>query len=179
MKRKAPANRRQFHHPWDEVGYLYDKLVYWLYDRADARRALPYADRLEKVLARVPHADEAIWPQECRSLIAEARGDLAQAVRHRENEVRLIRRLHEIAAGTPGQDFIGDRYDVDDVSDRLDLLAILYHDAGHLDRAIRTLEESKRLCERHRMPFQGPDLLRDYRREEKARAIGRASAASE
>jgi hypothetical protein len=177
MKSKAPPSRRKFANAWDEILYLYHKLLYWLYDRGDARRAPSYADRLEKLLARVSPGDEAIRPEECRSLICEARGDLPAAIRHRENEIRLIRRLHEISVNTPSWDYLRQDYDYSDLSDRLDLLAILYHDNGDLDRAIHTLEESKRLCKRHGVPFDSQDMLNDYMRE-KSRLDGRARPAS-
>jgi hypothetical protein len=170
MRRKVPPTRRKFSSAWDEIDYLYHKLLYWLYDRGDARRALPYADRLEKQLARVASGDEAIRVAECRSLVCEARGDLPGAIRHRENEVRLIPRLHEISANTPGWDLIRQHYDSSDLSDRLDLLAILYHDHGELDRGIDTLERSRQLCEAHGIPFGGRALLRDYLRERKSQA---------
>jgi ATP/maltotriose-dependent transcriptional regulator MalT len=45
------------------------------------------------------------------------------------------------------------------------LLATLYHDRGDLKRAIRTLEESERLCADHGIVFDGEDLLDEYSRE--------------
>jgi hypothetical protein len=54
------------------------------------------------------------------------------------------------------------RYGTNDLVDRFDLLAMLYHDSGDLDRAILTLVRSKSLCERFGVPFEGGDLLREY-----------------
>jgi hypothetical protein len=178
MKSKAPPSRRKFANAGDEIDYLYHKLLYWLYDRGDARKARPYADRLKERLARRAPDDEGIRGEECRSLICEARGDLPGAIRHRENEVRLIRRLHEITAKTPSWDYVRQDYDYGDLSDRLDLLAILYHDNGGLDRALHALQESKRLCERHGIAFGAQELLEDYSKEKKDRLDGRARPTS-
>jgi ATP/maltotriose-dependent transcriptional regulator MalT len=52
-----------------------------------------------------------------------------------------------------------------DLSDRLDLLATLYRASGDLDKALAVLEESEKLCNSHRIPFDGKDLLREYRKE--------------
>jgi hypothetical protein len=165
MSSKAPPTRRTFRTAWDEISYLYDKLLYWFYDREDSARALPFAKRLERLLKKAPDADTAIMTAECRSLIAELRGDLRGAIRHRENEVRLIKRLHQISRNTPSWERIARHMGYSDLSDRLDLLAILYHDAGDLGRAIATLRESKALCARHDILFDGQDLLEEYLNE--------------
>ena len=33
MKVKPPSDRRKFANEWDEIGYLYDKVLYWFYER--------------------------------------------------------------------------------------------------------------------------------------------------
>jgi tetratricopeptide (TPR) repeat protein len=165
MKGKRPADRRKFANEWDEIGYLYDKLLYWLYGRADPERARPYAERLERLLPRADPDHEAIFGEECRSLACEAKGDLGNAIQHRENEIRLIRRLHEISRGKPWEEIALKDYDYEALSDRLDLLAMLYHDSGNADKAIRILRGSKRLCGRHGVPFDGEDTLREYLQE--------------
>ena len=165
MKGKPPPDRRKFADEWDEIGYLYDKLLYWLYRRADAEKARPYAERLERLLPRVTPEHEGIFGEECWSLVYEAKGNLPKAIEHRENEVRLIRQLHEIARNTPHENLVLKQYGYDDLSDRLDLLAVLYHDSGNLDKAISTLYESRRLCAKHGLKFDGEDLLQEYLEE--------------
>ncbi|HEX7449135.1 MAG TPA: hypothetical protein VF306_16395, partial [Pirellulales bacterium] len=59
----------------------------------------------------------------------------------------------------------------EDLSDRLDLLAGLYHDNGDLDRAINALQESKQLCEQQCLEFDGGDMLDEYLVESEARSI--------
>lgn len=164
MKTKPPPSRRKFAGYWDEIGHLYDKLLYWLYQRENARRALPFAERLARLLSKADPQHEAVFGEECRSLLYEAKGNLSKAIEYRENEIRLIRRLHHIARNTPSEPGL-DGYGYDDLSDRLDLLAVLYHNRGDLDKAIRTLQESKQLCEKHRVKFDAEDLLRDYLQE--------------
>ena len=105
---------------------------------------------------------EAILGAECWSLICEVRGDLAGAIAHREREIELIKRLHRISVNTPGRDFALQGYDYSDWSDRYDLLAILYHDAGDIAKAIQVLKDSRRLCQRHGIAFDGAAQLREY-----------------
>jgi hypothetical protein len=95
------------------------------------------------------------------------KGDLSRAIGYRENEIRLIKELWRISEGTPNRDFALKHYEPSDLSDRYDLLAILYRDAGNLDKALSLLEESKRLCEAHGVRFDGKDLLRDFLRDKK------------
>jgi hypothetical protein len=169
MKSNPPLKRRKFANDWDEIGYLYDKLLYWLYEREEGKKARPYAERLGRLLRKAdPPAHEAIFGEECWSLVYETEGDIPKAIEHRENEVRLIRRLHEISRNTPHKDLVLKGYGYDDLSDRLDLLATLYHDSGRLNKAIEILKESKRLCKAHGMKFDGEDILQEYLEEKRS-----------
>ncbi|HUY35105.1 MAG TPA: hypothetical protein VMV69_20315 [Pirellulales bacterium] len=165
MKVDAPRDRRKFANEWDEIEYLYDKLLYWLYQRENVGKARPYAERLGSLLPRAAPGGETIFGEECWSLVYESRGDLPNAIEHRKNEVRLIRRLHELARNVRQRDLVLKDYGHEDLSDRLDLLATLYHDAGELEHALSTLRESKRICEAHGIKFDGDDLLREYLEE--------------
>ena len=167
MKTKPPPDRRKFADERDQIDYLYHKLLYWLYEREDRVRARAFAESLGQLLSRSSPGCDAILPEECSSLICEAKGDLAGAIEHRENEVRLIKRLHEISRGTPQQDTVFRLYGYDDLSDRLDLLAVLYYNNGNLDKALSTIHESKRLCEKHGVKFDGEDILQEYLEEKK------------
>jgi len=172
MKSKPPADRRKFGGEWDEINYLYDKLLYWLYEREDAARARPYADRLAQLLPKADPKHEGIFSEECWSLLYEANADLPKAIQHRENEIRKMRQLHEIARSSPRQALVFKCAGYGDLSDRLDLLATLYHASGQLDKAIATVLESKRLCKQHRIPFDGEDMLEEYQEEKQATANG-------
>ncbi len=162
MKTKPPPVRRKFASQRDEMEYLYHKLLYWLYERNDSARARAFGRRLARLLSKASPGHDAIFPEECRSLICEAKEDLPRAIEHRENEVRLIKRLHEISRNSCQKQDVFRLYGFDDLSDRLDLLAILYHDNGNLDKAIAVLHESKRLCETQGIKFDGDDILQEY-----------------
>ena len=161
MKTKPPPDRRKFAGLRDELDYFYHKLLYWLYERTDRERARAFADRLARLLSKESPDHDAIFPEECWSLICEARQDLSGAIRHRENEIQLIKRLHESCRNNSQQDLISRLYGYDDLSDRLDLLAVLYHAIGHLDQAKCALFESKQLCQKHGIKFDGEDILQD------------------
>ena len=119
------------------------------------------------LLPKVTPEHEGIFGEECWSLLHEAKGDLPRAIERRENEIRLIRRLHEISRNKPHEEIVLKQYGYDDLSDRLDLLATLYHDSGNLAEAVGILKESKRLCEAHGIKFDGEDILQEYLEEKR------------
>ena len=138
---------------------LYLDFIKKFYEDQDHQTAEKLAVRLEKELDKSPDHAASIRGEEIRSLIAELRGELTDAIRSREAEIRRILELHAAAANTPDWTFVSQQYDFSDVSDRLDLLAMLYDQHGDSDRAVATLIESKRYCEAHRIPFDSQDLL--------------------
>ena len=145
-----------------DIGRNYDKLVYWLYDRQDARHALSFANRLSAALETNPNTGE-IFAEDCRSLICEARGDLPNAIKHREKEIKLINQLHELAKKeTDFADIFLGQYSFVDLRDSLDALAMLYKQAGNVTKAVKTLRESKALCKRHRIKFDSANLLKKW-----------------
>lgn len=162
MKAKPPLKHRKFANDWDEIEYLYQKLLYWLYERDEAGKAVPYSERLERVLAVADPNHQSILGEECWSLIYETKGDIAKAIEHRENEIRLMRRLHDITLDSAKNSLALEGRDHGDLSDRLDLLATLYYGVGDLDKAISLLRESKELCESHGSRFDGEDILEEY-----------------
>jgi hypothetical protein len=151
----------------ESLDRLYSELVHALYHRQDRRRARQLAGRLERVLRETDPKAKAIFVEECRSLIQEAKGNLAEAIRHREREIRLIRRLHALTRNTADADFALGQYSYADLSDRLDLLAMLYRANGNLGKAIRTLKKSEKLCAAQGIKFDGGDILQDYLQEQR------------
>jgi hypothetical protein len=115
MINRYPQNRRKFLGEWDHILYLYDKVLYWFYERHCRARALHFCELLEHLLKLHAANHQAIKGEECWSLIFEIRGDLRNAIKHREREIRLIKRLQKIGKGTTG-------YQPSDLADRLDLL---------------------------------------------------------
>jgi hypothetical protein len=160
MTTKGTLSRRKFASEWDEIQYLRHKVVYWLYECGERAHALKFANRLNALLRKADPDQEAILGTECRALLAEAQGDLRWAIDCREREIRQRKRLEHISADSPVKHFDG--YGYSDLSDRLDQLAILYHDAGNLEKAIATLRQPEQLCQQHGLPFEGAALLQEY-----------------
>jgi hypothetical protein len=167
MRTKPAPGRRTFAGARDEAEYLYDKLLFWLYERENPVRARFFAERLSRLLSQASPGHEAIFPEECRSLICEANGDLDGAIKHRVKEIRLMNRLQEISMGTTHEEDILRLHSFQDLSDRLDLLAELYREKGDLDKAIAALGDSKSLCEKHGIKFDAADLLRACDKEKR------------
>ena len=75
MKIKPPPDRRKFANEWDEIGYLYDKLLFWLYQREDVGKA-----RL------MPNAWNAYFPRPTRTRrLCSARNVGRSSVKPKEN----------------------------------------------------------------------------------------------
>lgn len=169
---EATRNGTVRDHEWPRIRELYFDLIDAWYGDEDGRRSRRLAARLEFLLEREDADQGAILGQDCRAMICEVRGDLAGAIRHRLNEIRMRKQLWE-SFPPPGRRSEAQRsalrgYEIADLADRYDLLAILYHDAGQLRKAIRTLWQSRELCELHGIKFDGKDLLRDYLAEYRA-----------
>jgi hypothetical protein len=155
------------------IDRLYQQLVTWLYERQNASRAAATANRLARFLSHFGRKPESIFVEECRSLVAEARGDLEKAAKHRENEIHLIRRLLMLSRSTPNEEFVLRQYDYADLRDRLELLAMLYHANGKGDKAISALRDAERVSVSHGIRFDAEDLLEEYQSE---RAVNREFA---
>jgi hypothetical protein len=149
----------------EDVESLYLDLVRDFYEKGDRQRARKTASKLEAIFAREPDLANSIRGEEIRSLIAELNGNLGEAIRRRESEIRKILELHSLAWGKPSWDFVFRQYDYSDLSDRLDLLAALYANAADWEQATATLRESKDYCEGHGIPFDGQDLLDEFEEE--------------
>jgi hypothetical protein len=163
--------RRQYAHEWDEIEDLYHKVLSAYYGQGSRRRALRYVPRLEELLRQATPDHGAVLGEECWSLVSELQGNLPAAIAYRLNEIRLIRRLWKITEHDSEhvRKIALDGYGPADLADRYDLLAGLYHDAGQLRKAIKTLWQSRELCELHGVKFDGKDLLRDYLAEYRAK----------
>jgi tetratricopeptide (TPR) repeat protein len=168
----AANGHRRHAHEWHEITDLYHKILEAYYKDEDRRRALRYVPRLEGLLRRHDADHNAILGEECWSLSSELRGDLSAAIKYRRNEIRLIRKLWATLPGSPKivHEAILADYGPTDLADQYDLLAGLYHDAGQLKKAIKTLWQSRELCELHGIKFDGKDLLRDYLSEYRAKS---------
>lgn len=154
------------------ISRLYHQLSRSIDAHPSSARTTALANQLEAVLSELKEGTiGSIFAAECRSLVSEAKGDMQNAIRHREEEIRLIRRLHSISQGTPGEEIAFSQYGFDDLRDRLELLAVLYHDSGQLNKALVVLEEAKRLCLEHEFPFEAEDILKEYLEERPSKTL--------
>jgi hypothetical protein len=173
MAKKPRHKRHDGPQIGDEVDALYHALLHAFYEDEDKQRARPIASRLVLLLANNPEVAESIRGQEIQSIIADLQGNLEEAIRHRRSEIGKIQALHRATWGTSAWDYAFRQYDYGDLSDRLDLLAILYADQGEWERAVETLEESRRFCEANNIEFDGRDLLEEFRHIADSREEGK------
>src|SRR5437660_8911079 len=111
MRKKATVKERKEGKLWDDIRALYDKFLYWYYEQENPKVARPFALRLERLLKKASPHHETILGEECWSLIYELKGNYKKAIRYRENEIRLIERLQELARGKANGQVILGRYD--------------------------------------------------------------------
>jgi hypothetical protein len=100
---EPPLTRRSFANVWGELDYLCTKIRYWLYARKQKSNAERYLHRLDQALHQSAGNDLAILREEGLALLAELRGEVAEAVAHRRREIELMKQLHR-EARSPGYD---------------------------------------------------------------------------
>ncbi len=149
----------------EAVEPLYRDFLSAFYEKNERTRAESLAPRLELLLTEQADIACSIRGDEIRALLAELRGDQAEAILLRERELRRILQLHSVTVNKPEWDGTLLQYDHRDVADRIDLLGILYFENGDRDRAIATLEDSRRFCTAHGIAFDGEDLLANIQQE--------------
>ncbi|GEM_PF-6606768 len=82
---------------WGTLDQLCNKARYWLYTRKQRAKAERYADRLEMALTKLPKNDLAIIRAEGLALLFELRGQIPEAIVHRQREIRLMEQLRDEA----------------------------------------------------------------------------------
>ena len=162
MRKRLTVKERREARLWDAIRENYGQLLYWFYEQENRLKARPFARKLEALLKKVSPHHETVLGEECWSLIHELKGNYSEAIKYRENEIRLIERLQQLAAGRPNGHIVLRRYDCADLADRLELLAVLYHHAGNLNKAVTVLQECERVCEQNKIAFDGQELLEEY-----------------
>ena len=141
MKTSGKRSKSRFASAWDEMGYLYYKILRWFYKAPWSRaKAAPYARRLEHLLESTPGASQAIRGQEYWSLVCEIQGDLVGAIKHRKKEIALWRKLFSLPDYSSGIAGLGD---YSDLADRLILLALLCQRAGRRRAAMKYASEAE------------------------------------
>ena len=131
--------------------------------RSEGRRpdAIREALHLARLLERADPGCESLLGMAGRCLIAELDGDHEEAIRYRKMELAGVKKLLDELDGDMLRHI---RMGPDDYSDRLDLLALNYLDAGRYDDALAALDESEAFCQAHGIPFDGKDVRADVRR---------------
>jgi hypothetical protein len=94
---KPPTTKRSVANSWAELDYVCGKIRYWLYARKQKLRAERFLDRLENLLTNLSDNNSAIIRQEGLALLHELKGEWHDAILHREEEIRLMERLHKDA----------------------------------------------------------------------------------
>jgi hypothetical protein len=165
MKRDLPTSKNGSIPSRLRLDQLYDRLLFWLYERPSIARSRKYAEQMAERLEDDVRQEGTIFLEECRALVCEALGNLRGAIKHRKNEVELIRKLHFMANHKSQKATIHRKYGYSDLRDRLTLLAVLFHDCGKLQEARNTLLEAKQLCRSRKIDFEDEDLLAEYTSE--------------
>jgi hypothetical protein len=93
MLESRPKNRRAFKSTWDEIIYRGHKAEYWFYRKGSPRNAARHLPRLAVLLRRHDPMQQALIGQRLWALLFEARGDLRKAMKHRQEEIRMIKVL--------------------------------------------------------------------------------------
>lgn len=160
----SPPARRTFVSGWDEIVYLYHRIVHWFYGQGSPARARPFAKRLERLLRREAADHQAIMGEECWSLVYELKGNLRKAIEYRLSEIRLMKWLLAAKAREEKSGSVERHYwpvDHPALADRLAILAILYNQSGDAKHARASIKAAKRLAEVHGFDFASPALFDD------------------
>ncbi len=143
---------------WREIDDLYHKVLELFYENGSRAKALPHALRLLQLLDKFDPNAETLLGMSGRWLVAELDGDLGEAIRYREKELAALR--NHIGNGILATGGL----EPDEFSDRLDLLASNYLNAGRYDEALAALAESESFCKAHNIPFDGKAIRSDIKR---------------
>src|SRR5260221_12694906 len=111
MAKKMTAKERKEGELWDQIRILYENLLHWFYEQEDMDEARRQAAKLERLLKKLSPHHETILGEECWALIHELKGNYKQAIKFRENEIRLIQRLQELARDKPNGQTVLKHYD--------------------------------------------------------------------
>lgn len=152
-----------FRSEWDEIVFLYYEIIDWWYgNKKGWEKYVPkHIKRLKSLLRKVAFKHEAIRGEECWSLIYEFEGDLQKAILYRESEIHLMKKLLKL----PESKTIKDIIYYSDVHDRLILLALLYDKLDNGKKALKALEEAKKIAKKNNFKFEAQDLMNEIQNE--------------
>lgn len=139
--------RRRFRSVLDELQYLEQRLMFWLYERMRPSRARPFAERMARLLRRVPDQKNTIIGSGRYALVAEARGRWGEFAEHTWRQLRLLDRLSKTRNGSrlvlPGFVIV-----------TLESLGDAYIKVGDRPRALAAFARAKKLSRIHKIPFE-------------------------
>jgi hypothetical protein len=99
QRTRTPPRKKRFRTPWGELQYVCKKIHAWLYQRKERPSARRYLPRLERILAALPPNDMAILKEEGLALLHELKGEIKEAIKHRQREIQLMEKLHDAVNG--------------------------------------------------------------------------------
>jgi len=93
-KNTCPPTRRKFANKWDEMGYLCDKITYYIHTVNIRFRAKPFLHRLKRICQLGCLGNDAIVTETAYALCFEYEKNWKFAVQHRKREIDLILQLY-------------------------------------------------------------------------------------
>lgn len=168
---RAPPKRRRFVDEHDELRYLRQQLLYWLYEKKDVSHSASFARRVEEIWDSDPRLLWSVVGNECMALASEALGKTEASVTFRRKHIASIACVREYArSGLPFDqrrrleepDWYCTAWDL---ASAYDLLAVALWNDEKLPEALDALEESKRICKAFKLKFDARDVERDIRAE--------------
>jgi hypothetical protein len=128
---------------WKRIVALADKLSHCLRFDWNESRIQDYSSRLAEMIGLADRDNESVIGQGCRSLIAEAEGNIPLAIKHRKKEMDMIRELHEAVRGTSYEEVAIRGLGPKKLQETMLALSRLYLDNGQVSQAIETLEKAR------------------------------------
>jgi hypothetical protein len=133
---------------WQRILALADKLAHSLRFDWNEARVQRHSKQLAGMLEAADWDGESIIGQGCRSLIAEADGNIPLAIKHRRKEMDMIRELHEAVRGTSYEEVAIRGLGPKKLQETMLTLSRLYLDNGEVTRALQTLEHVRSYSEK-------------------------------
>lgn len=146
MSQKAPKTRKRFRSVLDELSYLNERLMYWLYRRSQPGRARPFAARMQRLLPKARGLKRSLVGSGYYALVAEAFGRWDDVAKYTKLEIQFMDRLRRMKEGRP---LVGIGF----LASTLGNLGYALIEIGDGKGALRALRRSQRLCRTHGLPY--------------------------
>ena len=166
--RPKPAQSRSLaaNAAWKKIIALADKLCYSLRFEWNKAKVQRDSMRLAELIDAADRNRESILGEGCRSLIAEAEGNIPLAIEHRKKEVEMIRNLHATVSGESFEEVATRGLDPKKLQQTMLALSRLYLDNGEISNAIQTLQEARSYSEKKGLALdESPRMWRPNARQ--------------